>query len=54
MNYKNRRPKRFKGHCGMCCLATTDGRRNGRRLTKKERASKLAEREQLRELSPGR
>jgi hypothetical protein len=29
-HYKNRRPKPHKGHCGMCCLRTTDGRRNGR------------------------
>jgi hypothetical protein len=35
-NYKNRKPKSFKGHCGMCCLRGTDGRRNGRLRTMQE------------------
>lgn len=29
-HYKNRKPKSYKGCCGMCCLQTTDGRRCGR------------------------
>ena len=45
-NWKNRRPKAFKGHCGMCTLRRTDGRRNGRRLTVQERRAQLSEREQ--------
>lgn len=41
MHFKRRRRKRggHKGCCGMCCLRTTDGRRNGRRMTLQEQAS---------------
>ena len=48
-HYKNRRPKTFKGHCGMCTLQTTDGRRNGRIRTKQEKLAALSEKEQRRE-----
>lgn len=53
-NYKNRRPKPHKGHCGMCALLTTDGRRNGRRRTLQERRADVSHREQLVELSDKR
>ncbi len=42
-NYKNRKPKPFKGHCGMCCLLDSDGRRNGRLRTLQELRSEDAE-----------
>lgn len=35
-NYKNSKPKSFKGCCGMCCLMDSDGRRNGRLRTLQE------------------
>jgi hypothetical protein len=35
-NYKNNKPKSYKGCCGLCCLYDTDGRRNGRRHTIQE------------------
>lgn len=35
-NYKNNKPKSYKGCCGLCCLNDTDGRRNGRRHTIQE------------------
>lgn len=35
-NYKNRKPKSFKGCCGMCALRYSNGCRNGRRLTRQE------------------
>ncbi len=47
MHYKNKRPKPHKGHCLMCSLSTTDGRRNGRLRTRQERAAALSEREAL-------
>lgn len=42
-NYKNRKPKSYKGHCGMCCLLDSDGRRNGRRRTLQELRAEEAE-----------
>lgn len=45
-NFKNRRPKPYKGCCGMCCLQTTDGRRNHRVPTMQERRATVSEREQ--------
>lgn len=49
MHHKRRRRKKggIKGHCHMCSLATTDGRRNGRTLTVQEQAAKVSEREQV-------
>ena len=47
-NYrKKRRRGGIKGCCGMCCLATTDGRRNGRKMTKQERISVLTYEEEI-------
>jgi hypothetical protein len=44
LHYKNRKPKSYKGHCGMCCLQFSDGRRNGRHPTVQERrAATVAE-----------
>lgn len=40
MNYKNRKPKSYKGHCGMCALHDSNGKRNGRRLTIQEQRVK--------------
>lgn len=42
-HYKNRKPKSFKGCCGMCCLQRTDGRRNHRLLTRQELQADIAE-----------
>jgi len=42
-NYKNRKPKSFKGCCWMCALRRTDGRRNHRVLTRQELRSQEAE-----------
>jgi len=41
MHYKRRRRRRggIKGCCLICSLATTDGRRNGRKLTLQEERS---------------
>jgi len=50
MHYKNKRPKPHKGHCWMCSLRTTNGRRNGRLRTRQERASALSEKEAVRDL----
>ena len=46
-NFKNRKPKSFKGCCGMCCLRTTDGRRNGRQRTLQELRADDSHRDQL-------
>lgn len=46
-HHKNRKPKSYKGCCGMCCLRTTDGRRNGRLLSRQERRAEDSFREQL-------
>lgn len=46
-NFKNRKPKSYKGCCGMCCLRTTDGRRNGRLRTLQELRAEDSAREQL-------
>ena len=46
-NYKNKKPKSYVGCCGMCCLRKTDGRRNGRLLTRQERQAEDSYREQL-------
>ena len=35
-NYKNNKPKTYRGCCKMCCLNDTDGRRNGRRHSLQE------------------
>lgn len=53
--YKRRRRRRggIKGHCWLCSLATTNGTRNGRLLTKQEKVAKLKEAEQLREAGVG-
>jgi hypothetical protein len=45
-NYKNRKPKPYKGCCGMCALRYSNGRRCGRKLTMAERRARLDEREQ--------
>jgi len=47
---RKRRKGGIKGHCGMCCLVDTDGRRNGRRLTWQEKRHKLSYAEALQEL----
>jgi hypothetical protein len=44
---RKRRKGGIKGCCGLCCLATTDGRRNGRKLTLQERSSVLSHKEAL-------
>jgi len=51
-HHKRRRRRRagIKGHCGMCMLRTTDGRRNGRLLTKQEKANRLKLKEASSEL----
>lgn len=51
MHHKRRKRRRagIKGHCGMCMLRKTDGRRNGRVPTKQETASELSLREQSQE-----
>lgn len=49
-HYKNRKPKSYKGCCGMCALRTTDGRRNGRQRTRQEKRAQASEREQRREV----
>ncbi len=53
MHHKRRRRRRagIKGCCGMCMLQTTDGRRNGRLLTKQERRARLSAQEQIKEQS---
>lgn len=50
-HHKRRRRKKggVKGHCHLCSLATTDGRRNGRTLTVQEQAARVSEREQVTE-----
>jgi len=49
-NYKNRKPKMYRGCCGTCCLRKTDGRRNHRLLTPQEQKFELsAEEEELEE-----
>lgn len=49
-NYKNRKPKKFKGCCRMCALGDSNGCRNGRRLTKKELEQELTLKEDLESL----
>jgi hypothetical protein len=48
-HYKRRRRRRagIKGCCGMCMLRKTDGRRNGRLLTRQELAQRLKLEEEL-------
>lgn len=49
MHYKRRKRRRagIKGCCGMCMLRKTDGRRNGRLLTRQEKAHLLKFEEDL-------
>jgi len=49
MHHKRRRRKKggHKGHCGMCSLRTTDGRRNGRVMTRSEQEFVISMLEQL-------
>jgi len=42
-HYKNRKPKSYKGHCAMCSLYTTNGKRNGRHKTVQEKRAQEAE-----------
>lgn len=47
-HYKNRRPEKFKGCCGMCaCRDHVGGLRNKRALTLPERRARLEVREQV-------
>jgi hypothetical protein len=46
MHYKNRKPKKFKGCCSLCCLGDSNGTRNGRLLTRQEKKARLNEKEQ--------
>lgn len=48
-NYKNNKPKTYKGCCGMCCLRKTDGRRNGRLHTLQEEKFYMSADEEERE-----
>ena len=48
-NYKNKKPKTYRGCCGMCCLRKTDGRRNHRRLTPQEQKFELSAEEEEQE-----
>lgn len=50
-HHKRRKRRRagIKGHCGMCMLRKTDGRRNGRLLTWQEKSNDLKFEEGLKE-----
>jgi hypothetical protein len=53
MRYDGKRRRRragIKGCCTMCSYRSTDGRRNGRVLTKQELAAELSYQEQLEEV----
>ena len=42
-NHKNRKPKSYKGHCTLCSLRTTNGKRNGRQRSVSELKAAQAE-----------
>lgn len=42
-NYKNKKPKSYKGHCALCSLRTTNGKRNGRQGSISELRAEQAE-----------
>jgi len=42
-NYKNKKPKSYKGHCTLCSLRTTNGKRNGRQRSISELRAEQSE-----------
>jgi hypothetical protein len=55
MHYKRRKRRRggIKGCCWLCSLRTTDGTRNGRKLTKQELVAWYSYQEQMEGVKDG-